>query len=263
MEHPAKGAGKLRADLPLLDAVQTLVEKERALMELKVGGGGRRGRRLEGKVRALLAATSTHADELEDGEGACLAHTLPSAPAPHMLSHWELLKHPPDKVVAGMLRQLRQVDISREDLGGDELDFLARALPKVGARPAPQPGAQLHRRRRRQEPGQGSGGAPAEPGPVGQPDGRGVPRGGLRGPFKQRDLQRLVLDGNPPLQPRQTRATSSGWPSATRAGTSAKLHCLRVTLNDAAPSKWAPHPAAKHYKSATAAADRRRTRTPS
>ena len=252
MEHPAKGAGKLRADLPLLDAVQTLVEKERALMELKVAEAADEAAAWKAKY-ALLAATSTHADELEDGEGARLAHTLPSAPAPHMLSHWELLKHPPDKVVARMLRQLRQVDLSREDLGGDELDFLARALPKVGARPH----LSLAHNSIGDDGAKNLGKVLAVPllslDLSDNQMGAGCLVAVCAALSKQRDLQRLVLDGNPALAATPNAGDQLGMALCDQSRNLSKLHCLRVTLNDAAPSKWAPHPAAKHYKSATAA----------
>ena len=131
--------------MPLLDAVQTLVEKERELMQLRVAEASHEAKAWRDRYATLAASTAhladlTAGDDVVRGKGskgtaggagasqAALAATWP---------HWELLRAASGEPgVAAALAGLRHVDLAHQGLGEDCLEFLARRLPALPALPS-------------------------------------------------------------------------------------------------------------------------------
>lgn len=115
-------------EMPLLDAVQTLVEKERELMALKVAEAADEIKAWKDKY-SVLAASTAHLADLTSEE------LVPSQDDPNKLSHWELLHAPLEGSVAGALSRLKHIDLSGEGLAAADLEFLARKMSKLPRSP--------------------------------------------------------------------------------------------------------------------------------
>mmetsp|Transcript_89422 Transcript_89422/g.255357 ORF Transcript_89422/g.255357 Transcript_89422/m.255357 type:complete len:186 (-) Transcript_89422:144-701(-) len=110
------------ATMPLLDAVQGLVEKERALMQLRLSEAADETNAWRAKYESLAGV---------DGQGVPGQHKA-QGPAPHLLSHWELVTHPPTAPISAAMRAMGSLDLSFESLGLDEMDLITRQLKRVG-----------------------------------------------------------------------------------------------------------------------------------
>ena len=51
-----------------------------------------------------------------------------ASPAPHLLSHWELVTHPPTAPISAAMRAMGSLDLSFESLGLDEMDLITRQV---------------------------------------------------------------------------------------------------------------------------------------
>jgi hypothetical protein len=100
-------------EMPLLDAVQTLVEKERKLMQLKVSQAADEINAWKEKYNTLVETTN---------QSAHITNDL-ILPDPKRESHWNRLRKTKGE---GDLSNLKFIDLSREGLTVSDLPFLAR-----------------------------------------------------------------------------------------------------------------------------------------
>lgn len=100
-------------DMPLLDAVQSLVEKERTLMQLKVAEAADEINAWKSKYNQLAESTMNLSN----------LHKDLVLPDPERDSHWTRLKKTKGE---GHLSSLKFIDLSNENISESDLSFLSR-----------------------------------------------------------------------------------------------------------------------------------------